>query len=321
MATPPRPVLPGKTYHVVSRCVGRTFRLVPLRAVNAVLWYCLAAALSLTGVEIHEFCFMSNHYHLVVTDTRGELPSFMNRLNSLVSRSLNALRGWSGTNFEKDYSRIEELDTAQALKTCAYILANPPRADLVVKGKDWRGLTSVNMKYGDKLLVPRPLLGLWKHLKNPEKKKRKRKNVVAKGREKRMGRCKLAAMFEVELKPLPLPFGGSPDEMRQTILEQLEVYEAEAEAKRVNEGRKVLGMRRVLAQDWNDRPRKREDLFGPEPKAAGCRWKKLEHAVRDAVFVKEHHDARKLALAGERPTFPAGTWAMVRRFGYACASP
>ena len=53
VATAPRPVLPGKTYHVVSRCVGRTFRLVPVKSVNLILWYCFAVALSLTGVEIH----------------------------------------------------------------------------------------------------------------------------------------------------------------------------------------------------------------------------------------------------------------------------
>lgn len=54
-----------------------------------------------------------------------------------------------------------------------------------------------------------------------------------------------------------------------------------------------------------DRPRKREDMFGPEPKAAGCRWKRIEHAVRDSVFVQEHKKARKLMLAGHPPVFPA----------------
>ncbi|MEL6189003.1 MAG: transposase [Myxococcota bacterium] len=66
---------------VSRRCVGRMFRLVPLKPVNLILWYCLAVALSATGVEIHEFCFMSNHVHLVVTSTRGELPNFINRPN------------------------------------------------------------------------------------------------------------------------------------------------------------------------------------------------------------------------------------------------
>ncbi len=131
----------------------------------------------------------------------------------------------------------------------------------------------------------------------------------------------LAAVLEVELKPLPLPYEGSPEQMRHAIFKELETLETEAETKREKEGRKVLGMRRVLEQEWDDRPRSREDMFGPEPKASGCRWKKVEHAVRDSVFVQEHKAARKLMLAGLRPVFPAGTWAMVKLFGYACASP
>ena len=176
-------------------------------------------------------------------------------------------------------------------------------------------------RYGEKLSILRPSLGIWKYLDNPGKKKRKRKKAVSKGRKKRMGRSKLAAVLELELKPLPLPFEGSPEQMREAIFERLRILEAEAEAQRAAKGRKVLGMKRVLEQRWDDRPRKREDMFGPEPKAAGCRWKKVEHAVRDSVFVQEHKAARKMMLAGQRPVFPAGTWAMVKLYGYDCASP
>ena len=259
----------------------------------------------------------------IATGFIGEWPEFKERFARL-RESVRLMRElWTGetTNFEGDYARVEELTTSAAIETCAYVLANPCKHDLVVKGKDWRGLTSVNLNYGDKISVLRPSLGLWKHLDNPKKKERKRKKAVSRGREKRMGRCKLAAILEIELKPLPFPYAGSPAQMRQAIFQRLEQLEDKAEAKRVKAGRKVLGMRRVLEQDWRDQPRNREDLFGPVPKAAGTTWKKIEHAVRNSAFIEEHEACRLKALAGEQPVFPAGTWAMVRRYGYACASP
>ena len=101
MATPPRQVKKSTTYFVTCRCVSRTFRLVPTDKVTKLVEYCLALCAFLTGIRLHAYCFMSNHYHLVLTDVRGLLPDFMMRLNALLSRNLNAIRGWNGTNFEK----------------------------------------------------------------------------------------------------------------------------------------------------------------------------------------------------------------------------
>ena len=71
----------------------RMFLLLPTLQTRMILRYCLAYAVSRTSIQLHDFVFMSNHYHLVLTDLLGELPAFMRELNSLIARALNASQG------------------------------------------------------------------------------------------------------------------------------------------------------------------------------------------------------------------------------------
>ena len=71
----PREVLPGRTYLVTRRCTQRQFLLKPSRRTNELVRYCLAVAARKTGVLVHAVCFMSNHWHGVITDPLARLPS------------------------------------------------------------------------------------------------------------------------------------------------------------------------------------------------------------------------------------------------------
>lgn len=113
------------------------------------------------GVSVHANCWMSNHAHCVLTDELGVLPSFVNNMNSLLSRQLNALRKSKGGNIEKRYSDAEILDDARVVETCAYVLANPCAANLVAKAKSWRGVTSARLEFGEWFEFKRPACGLW----------------------------------------------------------------------------------------------------------------------------------------------------------------
>ena len=67
----PRQVLANQTYLLTRRCMGRRFLLRPDKRLNNLFVYCLALAAQKYGIQIHAFCVMSNHYHLVLTDTEG----------------------------------------------------------------------------------------------------------------------------------------------------------------------------------------------------------------------------------------------------------
>ena len=85
---------------------------------------------------------MSNHLHIVATFDDDSMPDFMQALNSLVSRQLNALRGRSGSNFEPHFNAVEIADASKILDHCAYTLANPVSAGLVRRSTRWPGLTT-----------------------------------------------------------------------------------------------------------------------------------------------------------------------------------
>jgi REP element-mobilizing transposase RayT len=91
--TAPRQVLPGTTWLVTRRCSERRRFLRPSAIVNEIFLFVLAVAARRFGVEVHAFCVMSNHYHLLVTDRRARLPAFVQHLNGFVARAMNASLG------------------------------------------------------------------------------------------------------------------------------------------------------------------------------------------------------------------------------------
>ena len=84
--TRPRQILAGTTYAVTRRCSERRFFLKPSHVVRQVFLYCLACAAEKHGVLIHAFEVMANHFHLVLTDPNGNLPLFMQWLDSTIAR-------------------------------------------------------------------------------------------------------------------------------------------------------------------------------------------------------------------------------------------
>ena len=82
----PRQVFPGEVVLGTRRCIERRFLLRPDRVTSDIFLYCLARAARLTGVELHEFVVLSNHYHVVLTDVHGNRPEFFRELNQLVGR-------------------------------------------------------------------------------------------------------------------------------------------------------------------------------------------------------------------------------------------
>lgn len=102
-------MLAQHTYLVTRRCIGRRFLLRPDDALNNAFIYCLARAVDKYGMEVHGFCVMSNHYHLVLTDPQGLLPDFMAWLNRQLAMCVKRLRGLDEVVWEPNvqYSAVE----------------------------------------------------------------------------------------------------------------------------------------------------------------------------------------------------------------------
>jgi putative transposase len=77
-------------------------------------------------VELTAFCFMPNHFHLLIKET-GEhgIPQYMQRVLTGYTMYFNAKHGTSGHLFQGRYKNVHVEDNEQLLYLSAYIHRNP----------------------------------------------------------------------------------------------------------------------------------------------------------------------------------------------------
>jgi len=296
MATPPRRILPGATYFVTRRCSERRFFLRPSRLTNGVVLYVLAVAAQRYGVQVHAFCVLSNHIHLVLTDRKGCLPAFMQYLDSLVARAVNAALGRFEGFWAQDgsYSAVEPLAPADVVAKTAYVLANPVAAGLVRRGSDWPGLrTSPDQLGAAKLVARRP-----DHFFDPD--------------------GSMPEMVELELAPPP---GFTAAQFRALVGAAVEQEEERHRHRAASEGRRFLGVARILAQSPFASPARGGRRFGMKPRvAARDTWKRVEGLSRLKAFLLEYRTAWLARRAGvANVIFPSGTYLLRVMHGVQCA--
>lgn len=290
--TAPRQVLPGTTYLVTRRCAQRQFLLKPRRLTNETFLYLLAVAARRYGIEVHAFCVLSNHYHLVVTDRDARIPAFHQFLDGLLARALNASLGrWEAFWAPNSYSAVALITPADVLDKAAYVLANPVAAGLVRHGRDWPGLWSSPEQIGAASITAR----------------RPKHFFDANG-----------SMPESEVLHLTTPPGFHSSEDFRTEL-SASVATLEEHARR-EVGGAFLGVAVVLAQKPTARPRPGEPRRGLNPRVA-CRdkWKRIEALGRLCEFLSAYRAAWK-AWCTDKPDvqFPAGTYQLRVLHGAPC---
>lgn len=156
--TAPRQIVPGRYWMVTRRCTQRQFLLRPCAQTNAYFEYCLSIAAKQSGVRVIAYLVMSNHYHAVVFDPLGRLPVFLECLNKLVARALNAHWGrWENFWSTESACATHLLSAEDVLDKILYILTNPVVDDLVDRVIDWPGASSLSSMLSElPLLTKRP---------------------------------------------------------------------------------------------------------------------------------------------------------------------
>lgn len=317
--TPPRQIHPGQHCFVTVRAVNRSHRFVPTQRVTATISYCLAVTLAkFRGrITIHDYLWMSNHFHLVLTDHDACLPRFMEALDSLLSRALNALRGITGTNIEKGYNLVVVNGEDRLIEHCVYTLANPCSAHLVKRCRKWKGASSLGLEYGQPLVVHRPKVGLWAARVEGARRQDARETLRARAR----GRTRLPEKVELVLERPKVLEELSDTELRQLVRERLGARENELIEQRRKHGRGVLGWDEVVKTSYLAMPRQRDTFYGRIPShSADDRATWCSAAERRRRFLAAYYRALKAFVRGDRTAcFPEGTWLMKQRFGVACS--
>jgi putative transposase len=288
----PRQIVPRRTYLITRRALRRHQLFRPDAVITQLILYILAVSSRRYGIEVHAFCAMSTHLHLVVTDVEGVLPRFLQFFHRIVALCTKVLRTWEGPVWDHEATSVVQLLTpAAVVEKIAYVLGNPVAAGLVEHAAEWPGATVDVSELGRGALhAPRPAYYL--NPKNP-------------------------AWPEEATLPLALPPGIGEDGaegFRRAVAAELEALEAHARASVQQERFPVLGAERARDVSPYDRATSFEPLRDRNPTFAvgrdqGPAWQAAAGAVR--AFRAMYRAALERWRDGVRSiAFPAGTWWM-----------
>ncbi len=288
-----RQIIPGATYLITRRTTQRQYLLVPRRETVEIIRYCLAYAATRTGVLIHAVIFMSNHYHIVATDPLGVLPVFVECLNRLIAKAVNASLGrWENLWASAQASYVRLLDDAAIIDKIAYALCNPVSAALVNRGDQWPG---VRHGRSGAFLIRRP------------------------GRFFRSNGA-MPKSLALEITP-PSIRGLSARETQERIDQAVREREALERARVLSRGGRFFGVAAVKRQDPFASPATSEPRRAPSPRVATRnRWLREEVLARCADFVRAYRDALAAWRDKKRGVvFPYGTYLMRVHHQVSCA--
>jgi len=130
MGRPLRINYPGAFYHVTSRGNERKSIYQTNRDYEKFMGY-LESATERYGANIHCFCLMTNHYHLLLETPRGNLESILHHINTAYTNYFNAKKRRSGHLFQGRYRAILVEKDLYALELSRYIHLNPVRAGIL----------------------------------------------------------------------------------------------------------------------------------------------------------------------------------------------
>jgi len=275
---------------VTRRTLRRTHLLRPDRDITALYTYCLAVLAPRYGILVHAVVLMSTHEHLVLTDTQGLLPRFLQELHRLVALGVKVLRKWEGAVWDHERTSVVELRTPQAvIEKLAYVMANPVAAGLVARAAQWPGIRTTPEQLGRaSFTAGRP--DYYFDQDNPFWPK--------------------TATLE-----LTMPALGMPDaRLREQVQQELAALELAARADVAAKGWRVLGSERLTTLSPYDRARSWEPLRGRNPTFAvgrGQREAFFEAVLELRAFRRAYRVALEHWRQGLRSVlFPVGTWLM-----------
>ena len=87
--------------------------------------------------QLHAYCLMTNHYHLLIETPDGNLSKGMRQLNGVYTQRFNRTHGRVGHVFQGRFKGILVQKESYLLELARYIVLNPVRAGMVPFAQDW----------------------------------------------------------------------------------------------------------------------------------------------------------------------------------------
>lgn len=285
--TPPRQVIAGRTYMVTRRVAQRQFLLRPSKKTDEAFVYCLTVAAKRYGMKVCWLMVMSNHYHAGIHDEHGRFPEFFRYFHSLLARCINCFYGrWENLWATEQTGALHLGDDEAVFDKMIYSLCNAVQSDLVDRVDRWPGFCSYRYQLEDRpIVVARPT---WFFDK---------KGGMPKHVELRFDR--------------PPQFAHvSSAKWADKIQSAVGRAEADAAAKRMQQGRRVLGRKAVRRQSPSSYPHSNSLRRTLRPRVATKnKWRRIELLRRNRFFQRRYREAYTRRRAGElEVTFPYGSY-------------
>ena len=137
MARHPRLSIPGYPHHILQRGNNRQAIFTSPADYRTLLDLTQEAARK-SGVAVHAYVLMDNHFHLLATpEAANSLPQMMQAVGRRYVRYFNDSQQRSGSLWEGRYRSTVLQAEAGLLPCMAYIDLNPVRAGLVLEARNY----------------------------------------------------------------------------------------------------------------------------------------------------------------------------------------
>ncbi len=130
MARRPRADTPGSWHHVINRAIAKR-PYFETRSDKRYFLSCLATEVRAKRLEVHAFCLLTTHFHLLVRSPTGQMSEAMRRCQCAYSRYFNRRRQRDGPLIRARYFSKRVDTEAYRRAVVRYIDANAVRAGVV----------------------------------------------------------------------------------------------------------------------------------------------------------------------------------------------
>jgi putative transposase len=279
------------TYLLTRNTSQRCYFLRPSKELREAILYCIADAQAQHPVQIHAFCAMSNHIHVVLTDPDGIAPLFVQAMNQNIARFVNCSLGRFGAMWEggarPNYCVLPE--HGDILDKVVYTLTNPVKAGLVSEHHLWPGAISTVAQITKGRITTKRPTKFFSRTDDPAQVTR-----------------------ELILTQPPGPVVMSQEDYGRYLARRVAETEADIAADRAAKGQKWLGRKQCLKIDPFDAPTKKWTPFTRNPKVSS-KHEEARNAwiLRLKKFRSHYGEAKREFRSGNRDVpFPPGTFAM-----------
>lgn len=122
-------------YHVMNRAAGRKF-IFSDENNKYIFFELIDEVYKKYAIEIHAYCLMDSHYHLLIKTPNANLSKAMHYLQFMFSKTYNKIRCSDDPIFKSRYKSILVKNEAYLSQVCRYIHLNPVEANLA-RGVDY----------------------------------------------------------------------------------------------------------------------------------------------------------------------------------------